>query len=41
VGDAKGVGLDRDADDRVGDVFEADQIGQVSTDAGGDQVEAR
>jgi hypothetical protein len=40
VGDAQGVGLDRDANNRIGDVFEADHIRQVATGAGGDQIEA-
>lgn len=40
VGDAQGVRLDRDADDRIRNVFEAVHVRQVATDAAGDQVEA-
>jgi hypothetical protein len=40
VGDAQGVRLDRDTDDRVCDVFEADHVSQVSADAGGHKLKA-
>jgi hypothetical protein len=35
VSDAQGVRLDRDTDDRICDVFEADHVRQVPADVGG------
>ena len=40
VGDSQCVGLDRDADDRICDVFKADHVCHVTTDIGDLEIEA-
>src|SRR3954452_6227441 len=39
VGDTQGVRLDRITQDRVRDVLEADDVGQIPADAGGHEIE--
>jgi hypothetical protein len=40
VSDAQGVRLDRDTNDRICDVFEADHVRQVPADVSGQEIEA-